>query len=176
MDRPWVLVSLFFKFGLIRCSVDPCFPDLKLDQIPSSPFKNNDQIGGPWIHSSLFKNYDQIGGPWILAFPTKIQTDSAVLESLHMLSLTICIEYLAFLCEKPLDSWTPSGVLHFVSEIVYMNLDQKSSTNPRLDFNGSSSYKQNLSLHQNPRDLSQNISFLVHMNTNHFQVHLCVGL
>ena len=40
------------------------------------------------------------------------------------------------------DPWT------VYMKIVYMNLDQKSSTNPRLDFNGPSSYKQNLSLHQ----------------------------
>ena len=47
----------FLKFGLIRRSRDPCFPELKLDQIDS-----------PWIPSSSFKNYDQIGGSWVPAF------------------------------------------------------------------------------------------------------------
>ena len=60
-------------------------------------------------------------------------------------------------------------------KIVYMNLDQKSSINQRLDLNCPSSYKQNFLLHQNLRDLSQTISFLVDMNSDHLRVHLCVG-
>jgi len=48
--------------------------------------------------------------------------------------------------------------------------------NQLLDFNGPSSFKPNLSQHQNPRDLSQKIAFLVDMNSDHFRVHLCVGL
>ena len=47
---------------------------------------------------------------------------------------------------------------------------------PSSDFKGSSSFKPNLSQHQNPRDLSQKIAFLVDMNSDHFRVHLCVGL
>ena len=46
--RPWVLVSFFFKFGLIRRSMDPCFPDLKLDQIDrwkESSWKESSEVG-----------------------------------------------------------------------------------------------------------------------------------
>ena len=57
-----------------------------------------------------------------------------------------------------------------------MNLDQKSSTNQRPDFNGPSSFKRNLSTRQNLRDLSHKIAFLVYMNSDHFRVHLSVGL
>ena len=59
---------------------------------------------------------------------------------------------------------------------VYMNLDQKSSTNQRPDFNGPSSFKPNFSIRQNLRDLSHKIAFLVYMNSDHFRVHLRVGL
>ena len=66
------------------------------------PFRNSDQIDGPWIPAFPFQNFDRFGRPWILAslffkfgpirssvgpcIPLlEIRTESAVRRSLHSL-------------------------------------------------------------------------------------------
>ena len=162
--------------------MNPYITSKNVDQIdgpwvPSSPFKNYDPIGGPWIPSSPFQNYDQtrpvprsliktIGWRrWVIISShfSRKWLNSSEITWFGPYVLNMWLSYV----KNSVDSWTPSGVLHFYWKIWSIWT---------WTINGPSSYRPVLFIRQNLRDLTQNIAFSVNMNSDHFRVHLELDL